>query len=324
MVFRQFKIKIAYKKKILNDLKEGKVNVIIGTHALISENVVYNNLSLVITDEQHRFGVNQRGNLKNKGLTPDILYMSATPIPRTYALTIYGDMDISSIHTMPSGRKEVITYLKNNNEIKDVLILMNEQLKMKHQIYVIAPLIEESEKISLENVKELYEKMSKAFGKIYNIGILHGKLNNEEKQKEEGTKQIAVLNPQLYVELAGKNYDKVDGGYFTTNNANGEKIIVALRVVSKMMYLIGFREAASNNALYCDQSMTVKFNAQGDIVDFGNRPIMFLPDNGKLNISYVYTGDLSINDYKLDINADYVDQLMKNSKKAFIKSKIFK
>ena len=97
-----------------------------------------------------------------------------------------------------------------------------------------------------------------------------------------------------------------------------------LRVVSKIMYLIGFREAASNNALYCDQSMTVKFNTQGDIVDFGNRPIMFLPDNGKLNISYVYTGDLSINDYKLDINADYVDQLMKNSKKAFIKSKIFK
>ena len=137
-------------------------------------------------------------------------------------------------------------------------------------------------------------------------------------------RQIAVLNPQLYVELAGKNYDKVDGGYFTTNNANGEKIIVALRVVSKIMYLIGFREAASNNALYCDQSMTVKFNTQGDIVDFGNRPIMFLPDNGKLNISYVYTGDLSINDYKLNINADYVDQLMKNSKKAFIKSKIFK
>ena len=149
-------------------------------------------------------------------------------------------------------------------------------------------------------------------------------VKKEEKQKEEGIKQIAVLNPQLYVELAGKNYDKVDGGYFTTNNANGEKIIVALRVVSKIMYLIGFREAASNNALYCDQSMTVKFNTQGDIVDFGNRPIMFLPDNGKLNISYVYTGDLSINDYKLDINADYVDQLMKNSKKAFIKSKIFK
>lgn len=178
---------------------------------------------------------------------------------------------------------------------------------------------EKAEKERLEKEKAEKEKAEKKKAEEKKQ-----KEEQEEKQKEEGTKQITVLNPQLYVELAGKNYDKVDGGYFTTNNANGEKIIVALRVVSKMMYLIGFREAASNNALYCDQSMTVKFNAQGDIVDFGNRPIMFLPDNGKLNISYVYTGDLSINDYKLDINADYVDQLMKNSKKAFIKSKIFK
>lgn len=171
------------KDLIHEELKLGKIDMVVGTHALIQEEVVYKNLGLVITDEQHRFGVLQRTSLQNKGITPDVLYMSATPIPRTYALTIYGDMDISSIHTMPSGRKEVITYLKNNNEIKDVLILMNEQLKMKHQIYVIAPLIEESEKISLENVNELYEKMNKAFGKIYNIGILHGKLNNEEKEK---------------------------------------------------------------------------------------------------------------------------------------------
>ena len=183
---------------------------------------------------------------------------------------------------------------------------------------------EKAEKEKAEKERLEKEKVEKAEAEKKKAEEEKQKKEQEEKQKEEGTKQIAVLNPQLYVELAGKNYDKVDGGYFTTNNANGEKIIVALRVVSKMMYLIGFREAASNNALYCDQSMTVKFNAQGDIVDFGNRPIMFLPDNGKLNISYVYTGDLSINDYKLDINADYVDQLMKNSKKAFIKSKIFK
>lgn len=180
----------------------------------------------------------------------------------------------------------------------------------------------EKEKAEKERLEK--EKVEKAEAEKKKAEEKKQKKEQEEKQKEEGIKQIAVLNPQLYVELAGKNYDKVDGGYFTTNNANGEKIIVALRVVSKIMYLIGFREAASNNALYCDQSMTVKFNTQGDIVDFGNRPIMFLPDNGKLNISYVYTGDLSINDYKLDINADYVDQLMKNSKKAFIKSKIFK
>ena len=183
---------------------------------------------------------------------------------------------------------------------------------------------EKAEKEKAEKERLEKEKVEKAEAEKKKAEKKKQKKEQEEKQKEEGTKQIAVLNPQLYVELAGKNYDKVDGGYFTTNNANGEKIIVALRVVSKIMYLIGFREAASNNALYCDQSMTVKFNTQGDIVDFGNRPIMFLPDNGKLNISYVYTGDLSINDYKLDINADYVDQLMKNSKKAFIKSKIFK
>ena len=96
------------------------------------------------------------------------------------------------------------------------------------------------------------EKVEKAEAEKKKAEEKKQKKEQEEKQKEEGIKQIAVLNPQLYVELAGKNYDKVDGGYFTTNNANGEKIIVALRVVSKIMYLIGFREAASNNALYCD------------------------------------------------------------------------
>ena len=197
-----------------------------------------------------------------------------------------------------------------------------------HIDYIIKRMIDTLTEKDKNIIKAMYglpkEKVEKAEAEKKKAEEKKQKKEQEEKQKEEGIKQIAVLNPQLYVELAGKNYDKVDGGYFTTNNANGEKIIVALRVVSKIMYLIGFREAASNNALYCDQSMTVKFNTQGDIVDFGNRPIMFLPDNGKLNISYVYTGDLSINDYKLDINADYVDQLMKNSKKAFIKSKIFK
>lgn len=188
------KTKQKEKKIILEKLKNGDIDVIIGTHALISENVVYKNLSLVITDEQHRFGVNQRGCLKNKGLTPDILYMSATPIPRTYALTIYGDMDISSIHTMPNGRKEIITYLKSENEIKDVLNLMNEQLKLGHQVYVIAPLVEESEKIDLENIKALEEKMNKAFGKLYKIGLLHGKMNNEEKDKVMSSFQKNEIN----------------------------------------------------------------------------------------------------------------------------------
>ncbi len=177
------KIKVKDKKDIYQRLANGDIDIIIGTHALIQDEVKYNNLGLVITDEQHRFGVNQRGNLKNKGVTPDVLYMSATPIPRTYALSLYGDMDISNIRTMPKGRKDIITHLKHPNEITDVLNAMYQELKQKHQIYVIAPLIEESDKIDLTNVYELEGKMQKAFGKLYNIGVLHGKLDNAAKNK---------------------------------------------------------------------------------------------------------------------------------------------
>ena len=187
-IFKDYDIKVELltgktknKKKLLEDLKNNKIDVLIGTHALIEDSVVFNNLGLVITDEQHRFGVNQRSNLKNKGTNPDILYMSATPIPRTYALTIYGDMDVSSIKTMPSGRVPVKTYLKKNSEIKEVLTMMYQELKNKHQIYVIAPLIEESDKIDLENVYELEEKFNKAFKEIYKVGVLHGKMTKDEK-----------------------------------------------------------------------------------------------------------------------------------------------
>lgn len=175
------KLKAKEKKEIYKKLVTGELDLVVGTHALFTDDVVYSNLGLVITDEQHRFGVNQRESLKNKGVTPDILYMSATPIPRTYALTLYGDMDISSIRTVPHGRKEVITLLKKDSEMKDVLALMFEQLKLNHQIYVIAPLIEESEKADFENVYDLEQKMNRAFGKLFKIGILHGKLTNEEK-----------------------------------------------------------------------------------------------------------------------------------------------
>lgn len=171
------------RKEILNKLKNKQIDIIIGTHALFSEDVVYKDLGLVITDEQHRFGVNQRANLKNKGITPDILYLSATPIPRTYALTIYGDMDVSSIKTLPDGKKDIKTYLMKNNQIKEVLNLMYEELKNKHQIYVIAPLIEDNEGTNLENVEKLEKDLNKAFGKICKIGIMHGKLSKEDKDK---------------------------------------------------------------------------------------------------------------------------------------------
>lgn len=198
------------KKKIWCGLADGSIDVVVGTHALMSEGVTYQNLGLVITDEQHRFGVNQRGNLKNKGVNPDVLYMSATPIPRTYALTLYGDMDISSIHTAPSGRKKIITTLKKETEMKDVLESMYEQLRRHHQIYVIAPLIEESEQSMFHNVYELEENMKKAFGKIAQIGLLHGKMKAEEKEQvmqkfQDGEIQILISTTVIEVGVDVEN-----------------------------------------------------------------------------------------------------------------------
>ena len=133
------------KDEIAEKLKEGKIDFIIGTHTLISDNIEFKNLGLVITDEQHRFGVNQRASLKNKGLLPDTLYMSATPIPRTFALTIYGDMDISNIKTKPSGRKEIKTIIKSEKELVSVYEMMKDEISKSHQVFIVSPLIEESD-----------------------------------------------------------------------------------------------------------------------------------------------------------------------------------
>ena len=169
------------KLEIYKGLKNGSINMVIGTHALIQDEVEYNNLGLVITDEQHRFGVHQRANLQNKGIKPDVLYMSATPIPRTYALTIFGDMDVSTIKERPKGRQKIDTFVKKNSEIKEVLGMMYEELKNKHQVYVIAPLIEESENSDLNTVNELRDQMKLAFGEKYKIDIVLGKMASGAK-----------------------------------------------------------------------------------------------------------------------------------------------
>ena len=169
------------KQEVYDELLSGKVDIIVGTHALIQNDVKYANLGLVVTDEQHRFGVNQRANLKNKGTSPDVLYMSATPIPRTFALTIYGDMDVSTIKEMPKGRIPVKTLVKKDTEMSDVLNLMYEELKQGHQIYAIAPLIEGDEDTDLTSVNDLRDKMNLAFGSKYKIEVLHGKMSNSLK-----------------------------------------------------------------------------------------------------------------------------------------------
>lgn len=170
------------KDAVIKRLKTGEVDIVVGTHALLSDNVEFNNLGIVITDEQHRFGVNQRSTLQNKGVKPDVLYLSATPIPRTYALTIYGDLDVSMIKTKPAGRKEIITRVKKESELKDVLTHIYEEIKEGHQIYVVAPLIDENEEVDLNSVNTLKEKFEMAFPGKARVEILHGKLKNQEKE----------------------------------------------------------------------------------------------------------------------------------------------
>lgn len=191
-IFSKYKLNIALltsstsnkdKKTIYEELENGKIDLIIGTQALIQENVKYKKLGLVITDEQHRFGVNQRDTFKGKGISPDVLSMSATPIPRTYALTIYGDTDVSSIKSKPKGRKEIVTVFKKEKDITDVLEMMKRELELNHQIYVVAPMIDTESDSEKESVYDLEEKMNKAFGKISKIGIIHGKLDPKDKDK---------------------------------------------------------------------------------------------------------------------------------------------
>jgi ATP-dependent DNA helicase RecG len=171
------------RNEIIEKLKNGDINVIVGTHALFQSDVEYQNLALVVTDEEHRFGVHQRVMIKNKGLAVNYLKMSATPIPRTLAISAYGDTDISVIKTLPSNRKQVITKLVDKPGKKAVMAHMKEELKNGHQIYVVTPLIDESEAIDTANANEVYNNMVKYFKDEYQVGLIHGKLKPTEKEE---------------------------------------------------------------------------------------------------------------------------------------------
>lgn len=170
------------RKVILEALANGEIDVIVGTHALIQDNVQFANLGLVITDEQHRFGVNQRKVLREKGLHPDVLFMTATPIPRTLAITAYGEMDVSIIDQMPAGRIPVKTSWIKPKQLEHTLDWARQELQRGHQIYVICPLIEESEALDVQNATEIYEQLKDYYAPDYQVSLLHGKMKNAEKE----------------------------------------------------------------------------------------------------------------------------------------------
>lgn len=220
------------KDEVVEKLKDGKIDFIIGTHALLSDNVVFKNLGLVITDEQHRFGVNQRASLKNKGLLPDVLYMSATPIPRTFALTIYGDMDISNIKTKPKGRKEIKTIIKSEKELVQVYDMMKNEIDNHHQVYIVSPLIEDSEVIDLTTVNEIKRNIELYFNKTVKSAILHGKLSKTDKDKimddfKNGKIDVLISTTVIEVGIDVKNatmmiiYDAERFGLATLHQLRG-------------------------------------------------------------------------------------------------------
>ncbi|MGQ7509456.1 ATP-dependent DNA helicase RecG [Streptococcus suis] len=174
-------MKVAERRAALEAISSGQVDIIVGTHALIQESVTYHKLGLVVTDEQHRFGVKQRRLFREKGDNPDVLMMTATPIPRTLAITAFGDMDVSIINQLPAGRKPIITRWVKHQQLPTVLDWLERELEVGAQVYFISPLIEESEALDLKNAVDLQSDLQAHFGEQVTVDLLHGKMKNDEK-----------------------------------------------------------------------------------------------------------------------------------------------
>lgn len=194
----------ASEKKIIKEkLKNGEIDIIVGTHALIQDDVIFKNLGFIIIDEQHRFGVNQRLKLINKGENPDVLIMTATPIPRTLALTVYGDMEVSTIDEMPVGRKKVKTVLSSGKNPDDIYNFIDTELNNGNQVFFIYPLIEESELLDLKAATDMYEVIKKRFTG-FGVGLLHGKMKSSEKNEimeKFSSKDYRILVSTTVVEV---------------------------------------------------------------------------------------------------------------------------
>ncbi|SFQ18943.1 ATP-dependent DNA helicase RecG [Psychrobacillus psychrotolerans] len=185
------------RRAVLENLAAGTIDLLIGTHALIQPDVVFKKLGLVITDEQHRFGVEQRRVLKDKGENPDVLFMTATPIPRTLAITAFGEMDVSIIDEMPAGRKKIETHWMKPNQLHKLIARLKSELATGRQAYIICPLIEESEKLDVQNAVDVYNMMTEELKGTSTVGLMHGRLHSDEKEQvmrdfSEGAIQVLV------------------------------------------------------------------------------------------------------------------------------------
>ncbi|CEI84336.1 ATP-dependent DNA helicase RecG [Oceanobacillus oncorhynchi subsp. incaldanensis] len=192
------------RKELTRQIENQEIDIVIGTHALIQEDVLFKALGLAIVDEQHRFGVAQRRTLRDKGLDPDVLFMTATPIPRTLAITTFGDMDVSIINQLPSGRKEIETLWVKENMFERILDFIQERVKQGEQAYIISPLIEESDKLDIQNAVDLYHQLTAYYDNEMEIGLMHGRLSSAEKDevmRDFADNRVKVLVSTTVVEV---------------------------------------------------------------------------------------------------------------------------
>lgn len=192
------------REEVLHDIRTGKANVIVGTHALIQESVEFKNLGFVVIDEQHKFGVMQRARLREKGLNPDVLVMTATPIPRTLSLTIYGDLDVSVIDELPKNRKQIKTVLRQEKDRDNVYKFIRDEIKRGRQVYIVYPIIEESEKLDLKSAVKHYEILKKEIFPDLRVGLIHGRMfwyEIDDTIESFKNKQLDILVTTTVIEV---------------------------------------------------------------------------------------------------------------------------
>ena len=242
------------KEDILERLKNGEIDILIGTHAIIEDNVIFKNLGLVVTDEQHRFGVKQRTKIAEKGQNVDVLVMTATPIPRTLALILYGDLDISIIDELPPNRKKIETYAVNKRMTDRVNAFIEKQIKESRQAYIVCPLVEENEELDLKSVEKLYETYKQEIFPQYKVEYIHGKMKQKDKDRimEEFKKgDIDILISTTVIEVG------VD-----VPNANIMVIENAERFGLAQLHQLRGRVGRGEYQSYC----ILKYEGKGDTV----------------------------------------------------------
>lgn len=231
------------RKKILKEIKEQKYDIVVGTHALFEEEVEFSNLGLVIIDEQHRFGVVQRSRLISKGFSPDILVMSATPIPRTLSMTVYGDLDISIISELPQYRKKILTYIRGESKLPKIYKFVTEKSKQGYQTFIIYPLVSESEKVDLKAAISQYEELKATYLSSLKVGLVHGQMPWHEKKQAMEEFSLGLYNVLISTTVVEVGIDIPDANIIIINDAH--------RFGLSQLHQLRGRVGRSNQQAYC-------------------------------------------------------------------------